>query len=188
MRLLLHTFLCVVALATVSCNRQQSNVVASNVSVQASPTQQTVESLISSLSSPDDSTRSADELINIGRQSAAQREVVIHRLLKAAESQDDLRTGKCFILKNVDYWDGVTKVFAQLKATEAIDLLITTVACGNGYSGSLGREPSMFALIDLGRVAVPKLSKALKSERDEYVRLHLRQCLDMIKWYERHPQ
>jgi hypothetical protein len=147
----------------------------------------TVQELIASLSLTD-STRGADELINIGRQSAAQRDAIIHQLIQSAESQDDFRTGQCFILKNFDYWDSVTKVFAQLNATEAIDLLITTIACGNAWHGNEHREPSLFALIHLGRVAVPKLSQALKRERDGYVRIRLRRCLDMIQWNERHPQ
>jgi len=186
MRRIIHTLVIVVALATVGCVQRRANIVTSKLPA-ASPTPKTVQTLISSLSSPAESTRSAEELIDLGRRSATQRDVIIHQLIQSAESQDDLRTGQCFVLKNFDYWESATKVFAQLRAIEAIDLLITTIACGNGWSGSLAQEPSLWALVDLGTVAVPKLSKALKRERDGYVRLHLRRCLDRIQWDKRHP-
>jgi hypothetical protein len=99
------------------------------------------------------------------------------------------KTGKCYILgAKFNYWASVTNIFAELQAIEAIDLLITTIACGNGYTGSLLEEPSMDALVKLGTITVPKLRKAFRREKNEYVRTQLSHCLENLYWKERRSQ
>lgn len=189
MRLILPTLFLAGALLVVACNRGPVTTLSSDVK-QSTPTPETIQSLISSLSSENDDIRKQAEkrLIDLGRQSATKRVDVINQLLRAAESQDDLKTGKCLILREFNYWTSVTNIFAELHATEAIDLLITTIACGNGYTGSLLMEPSMDALIKLGPITKPKLQQALRREKNQYVRIQLDHCLQSLEWRERSSQ
>src|ERR1051325_4581778 len=99
------------------------------------------------------------------------------------------KTGKCYILgAKFNYWASVTNIFAELQAIEAIDLLITTIACGNGYTGSLRVEPSMNALVKLGTITVPKLRKAFRREKNKYVRIQLSHCLENLYWEEKNSR
>ena len=155
-----------------------------NLALEQPPSLTDVKTLIASLSSQDDDirTRTEKQLIELGLQSSAQRDDIIWSLLQSIESQDDLRTGECIILgSKFGYWRSVTNIFAQLKANESIDVLITTIACGNGWTGSFLKQPSMDALIKMGMVAAPKLSQALKRERNVYVRIQLSRCLGRIE-------
>jgi hypothetical protein len=189
MRLIIPTLFLAGALLVVACNRGPVTILSSDVK-QPTPTPETVQSLISLLSSENDELRKQAEkkLIDIGRQSATQRVDIINQLLRAAESQDDLKTGKCYVLREFNYWMSVTNIFAELQATEAIDILITTIACGNGYSGSLLVEPSMDALVKLGPITKSKLQQALRREKNQYVRIQLDHCLQSLYWKERSSQ
>jgi DNA-binding NarL/FixJ family response regulator len=71
----------------------------------------------------------------------------------------------------------------EVLSTEAIDLMIRTIHCGNGYTGSFLEEPSLDALVKMGRMSVPKLTKALKREHDEYRRIQISHCLTSISYH-----
>jgi hypothetical protein len=119
----------------------------------------------------------------LGQASSGGREKVIRALLQSAESHDVLKHGRCFVLESkLSYWRGVTNVFAELKAAEAVDLLIKTIHCGNGMTGSFSEEPSLDALIKMGPIAAPQLTKALKREHNEYIRVQISRCVSSIRY------
>jgi HEAT repeat protein len=120
------------------------------------------------------------ELIMLAHRSAADRDEIIRGLLKDVEAHDELDGRHAVLAKTFYYWFSVTKIFSELKATEAIDSMIRCIHCGNGYSGSFGDWPAFDALQNLGRLAVPKLSHALTIQPDEYVRSQVALCLGTI--------
>lgn len=188
MRVTLPTLLLV--LLVIACNRQPVKTLSSDIK-QPTPTPETIQSLISSLSSENDDVRKQAEkkLIELGQTSATQRNDIINQLVRTVESQDDLKTGKCYILGDkFNYWTSATNIFAELHATETIDLLITTIACGNGYTGSLLIEPSMDALVKLGTISVPRLRQAYRREKNEYLRIQIAHCLEDLYWKEKSSQ
>ena len=183
----LLTFIVGVSVSTVwNINQRSIEILPLNVSFQNIEGHSRLQLLNSSLSSEDDRVRTAaeKELIRLGQGSSEQRKRVIQELLQSVEKQDDLRNGRCLVLgAKFSYWSSVTNIIAELKAVEAIDLLIKTIHCGNGYSGSLNEEPSLDALIKMGRMAIPKLSKALKQEPNVYIRIRISHCLSALNYY-----
>ncbi len=143
-----------------------------------------IKLLVSDLSSDDEKVRIHAErtLIAVGQESAELRTDVVQALLWSVATHEDLNNGRCFILgSKFSYWDSVTNIFAELRATEAIDLLIRTIHCNNGFAGSLQQEPSFDALVKMGQLAVPQLAEALKHEPGEFRKLLLSECLSVIQ-------
>jgi hypothetical protein len=120
------------------------------------------------------------ELIGFGRASSYHRQRLIQRLLESVKKQKELDGTTIVLGSTMPYWKSVTRVFAELRSSEALDVLIACIACGNGYSGSFNEQPSMDALIKLGDTAIPKLSAALLKERSPYKRIQLVLCLSNI--------
>lgn len=179
------TFLIGVSAVSVwNINRRSIDIQPQNPSLRSFESLNYIQSLISSLSSENEQLRieAEKELIRFGQESSEQRSKVIQSLLHSAEAQADLNNGRCFILgSRFSYWSSVTNVFAELRATEAIDLMIRTIHCGNGWTGSLNEEPSFDALFKMGKVAIPQLSEALKHESNQYRKIELSHCLSLIR-------
>jgi hypothetical protein len=153
----------------------------------STPNNDRVTKLISFLLSnePDEEKRlkAEGELVKLGTESSVQRSTVIQKLLQSVERQIELNGKKIILGQEILFWGSATRVFAQLKASEAIDVLIRCIACGNGYSGSFGEQPSMDALIQMGAMVVPALSRALlndHSEFKEYKKVQIVLCLGAI--------
>ena len=146
------------------------------------PDNKRIEQLMATLSSPRDEARSAaaQELANLARMSPERRERVIKALLDDVEKRGTLDGRHGVLGSEYPYWISVTNLLAELRATEAIDVLIKCIHCGNGYSGSLGHQPAFDALVKLGTSAVPKLSAALLSEPNDYARGQIALCLGTI--------
>jgi hypothetical protein len=125
-----------------------------------------IRSLIESLSSnePTVRTHSERELINLAKSSAELRGQVIQELMKSVESKDEL-DGHHFVLEDTFlFWSSATLVFADIKAVEAIDVMIRCIDSSNGLSGNMGEPPSAYGLVRMGPVAIPKLAQALRNE------------------------
>jgi HEAT repeat protein len=56
------------------------------------------------------------------------------------------------------------RVLAQLKATEAVDVLMANLTLTDGMSISIGHFPAVLALIDIGQPAIPKLEVVLNKD------------------------
>lgn len=140
------------------------------------------QSLISSLSSEEESRRveAEHEIIGLARTSPQQRKKIVQELLISVEEQDKLDGRHGFLGETFPYWSSVTTIFAELKSREAIDVMVKNIHCGNGYSGSLGKQPAYDALVRMGKITVPKLSEALLHESDVYKRGQIVRCLGNI--------
>lgn len=146
------------------------------------PNNSRIQQLIATLSSAHDGERSAaaQDLATLARVSPEQRERVIKALLDDVEKRGTLDGRHGVLGSEYPYWISVTNLLAEFRATEAIDVLINCIHCGNGYTGSLGHQPAFGALVKLGTLAVPKLSEALLSEPNDYVRGQVALCLGTI--------
>ena len=138
--------------------------------------------LVNSLSSTTDQIRTDSEkkLIDFARISSARRELVINKLLSSVKAEKELDGTHTILETSFPYWQSVTNIFAELNATEAVDVLINCVQCGNGWSGTMGEPPASFALVRMGTPILPRLSKALSQESVPNKRAKIVLCIARI--------
>ena len=123
----------------------------------------------SSLDSPEGNLELSNERISI-----------IKDLLRTVESEDEL-DGHHFVLNRTFlFWRSTTIIFAEVRALEALDVMIRCIDASNGLSGTQGEPPSAYALVRMGPVAVPKLSEALINEPNSANRVRIVLCLSRI--------
>ncbi len=140
-----------------------------------------IKGLIASLHDSNQAAKAQAQLIVIAKGSPGPRVRVVRLLLNDAASQSELDGRHVILSAEVfDYWFRSAQVFAELKATESIDLLIKCIYAGNGYGGSLGYQPAFSALVQIGAPAIPKLAVALSNRDDEYMRSQVAICLGSI--------
>jgi hypothetical protein len=140
--------------------------------------------LIASLQSPENSKRedAERELVRLALTSSDNRGAVINALLKSVESIEELNGSHSVITKSLPYWSSVTTIFAKVKATEAINILIRCVHCSNVYTGAIGEPPASIALIQIGAPAIPRLSEALLTDPNGYKRVKIALCARPNWW------
>ena len=138
--------------------------------------------LIASLQSAENSKRenAERELARLALTSSDNRSAVINALLKSVEGIEELNGSHTVLTKSLTYWTSVTSIFAKVKATEAINILIRCVHCSNGYTGTMGEPTASFALIQIGAPAIPQLSEALLTDLNGYKRVKIALCLGRI--------
>lgn len=139
--------------------------------------------LVNDLSSLDDAVRTVaeDELLKMAQSSSAGRDTVIKELLSAVRRTPELDGSRAVLSgPTLTFWRSFTLLMSTLKATEAIDAMVTCIHCSNGFSGHMGEPPAKWALIQIGTPAVPKLSDALLHDSNGYKRIQVIICLDQI--------
>jgi len=138
--------------------------------------------MIASLHSRDDNVRSEAEiaLVVFARNSAANRELAIQEVLDDVSKQEELDGTHSVLTTTFLYWRSVTNIFVELQASEALDVLTKCVACGNGLLGNSDEPPAAYALVRMGKLAVPKLAAALLNEPNGYKRIKIVICLSRI--------
>jgi len=156
-------------------SRASSNAIADSGSVQ----DQRVKDLITALSSTSGDQAAAD-LLSFANQSTAQRDSIVQSLIADVNKHDELNGTHAILFDTLIYWIRVTRVFDELKATEALDVMIRCIHCGNEQTGSQNVRPAFSALANLGSLAVPKLAAALRTHPDYYVRSQIALCLGEI--------
>ena len=104
------------------------------------------------------------ELCSLARKSDQSRNQVIQELVKLVQGSDP--TLRLTSPAHYDAWRFAAELLGELKATEALDVLIACTDCTNGISGlSSYRRPALRALIMIGPEAIPKLTEALNDSR-----------------------
>src|SRR5712692_9901453 len=78
------------------------------------------------------------------------------------------------------YWDYGATLLGELKATEALDLLIAHLSATDGLSINMSHYPAVGGVISMGPIAIPKLTEALRNNSDRYLRRHAIYCLASI--------
>jgi len=71
-------------------------------------------------------------------------------------------------------------MLADLKATEALDLLIANIDFTNGFESSLNDFPALVAILEIGAPAIPKLQIALKNDSVPHRRKFAALCIAYI--------
>jgi hypothetical protein len=77
-------------------------------------------------------------------------------------------------------WHYGTELLGELKAVEAIDLLIAHFDLNDGSGFPLNHYPALGGVIDMGEIALPKLETALMVNPDRYIRRHIVFCIAQI--------
>ena len=109
--------------------------------------------------------------------SLACRTQVITSLMSAMDQPDlDLTGGT----PQFYLWHYGTWLLGELKAVEAMDLLIANFLQHDGSGFPLNHYPALSGAIDMGEVALPKLQSALKEHPDRYIRRHVVFCIALI--------
>jgi hypothetical protein len=117
----------------------------------------------------------AIKLLDLGKESAGCRDVVINEVMSALSKADLDNDDSAFHL-----WATGSGILGRLKAVEALDLLIAHLDLTDGlFSASLAHEPVVLAMEKMGEVAVPKLAVALKTNPKTRIRLAAALCLSL---------
>jgi hypothetical protein len=104
-----------------------------------------------------------EALLAKARTSSACRTEVIEALIKAMEkaSKDPTNQNERFFL-----WQHGAGLLADLKATEALDLLVANIDFTDGWSASISEyhSPVLVSILEIGSPAIPKLHVLLKND------------------------
>ena len=79
-----------------------------------------------------------------------------------------------------DTWTYGAEVLGELKATQALELLISHLSSTDGLSTNMNHFPAVGAVIEMGTIAIPKLAAALRENPDRYIRRYAIVCLGSI--------
>jgi hypothetical protein len=77
-------------------------------------------------------------------------------------------------------WHYGTLLLGELKATEALDLLIANLDRHDGSGFPFNHYPALGGVIDMGEIALPRLQTALKENRDHFTRRLIVFCIALI--------
>jgi len=117
--------------------------------------------------------QAASKVLDLANESAACRDAVINELVAALDKADLQNDSSAFHL-----WARGSAILGELKAVEALDLLINHLDLNDGFfSASMTHQPVVLAVERMGALAVPKLGYALKSNTNRDIRLAAALCL-----------
>jgi hypothetical protein len=83
-------------------------------------------------------------------------------------------------LERYPMWDNGARVLAELRAVEALDLLIANLGFTDDFSISMSHYPSVSAVIDIGAPALYKLELVLHQNPDPNMRKLATFCIALI--------
>ena len=114
-------------------------------------------------------------LAEYSRQSPECRAEIITTLIRAMDKTElnFLTDRSSFFL-----WSNGSTLLGELKAVEALDLLIKHLELNDGeFSASMKHQPAVTGVVLMGSLAVPKLSQAVKDGKSRNLRLAAALCL-----------
>jgi hypothetical protein len=139
-----------------------------------------IRQLIAKLSKQDQSESAQNELLEIAKKSSYNRDRVVQDLIADVKTHERVNGQHLVLGESFDYWDRATRIFRRLEATEAIEVMIQCIFCGNGMTGSFEESPAFDVLHAMGEKAIPKLSEALGRYPKDIVRGYVALCLGNI--------
>jgi hypothetical protein len=106
-------------------------------------------------------------LLSKARTSSSCRIQVVQALIRAMDqaSKDASNQNEKIFL-----WENGASLLTELRATEALDLLIENIGITDGLSISISHYPALGAILKIGQPAIPKLQIALNKESEPYRR------------------
>ena len=117
-------------------------------------------------------------LVNFVRRSNACRRKVVSALIMAMDKPNlDFETQP----SNYYLWREGAQLLGELRATEALDLLISHLDATNGFhSASMVFQPAIVGVREMGNAAIPKLIFALSQNPKPRIRMAAAYCLTDI--------
>src|SRR5215204_2936254 len=110
-------------------------------------------------------------------QSVTCRKQVITNLLSAMDQPNlDFTAGT----PQFYVWHYGTQLLGELKAVEALDILIANFDRHDGSGFPLNHYPALGGVIKMGEIALPKLGAVLRDNPDRYIRRHAVFCIAQI--------
>jgi hypothetical protein len=108
-----------------------------------------------------------------GRSSACRKQVVTNLMSAMDQPGLDLTSGtpQFFI------WHYGARLLGDLRAIEALDLLIANFDLHDGSGFPLNHHPALNSVIDMGEIALPKLQTVLKEHPDRNTRRYAVFCI-----------
>ncbi len=118
------------------------------------------------------------QLLNVAAESESCRAEVISVLMKAMDQPNlNFRDDPA----SLQLWRWGAEVLGDLKATEALDLLISHLnLTGWTFSMSMSHQPALGGVIKIGPAAIPKLDQILKHSSDPTMRHSAVYCIATI--------
>jgi hypothetical protein len=110
-----------------------------------------------------DVTRVSENLLTKARNAPRCRTQVVQALIRGMEQATNLTTNQ---YENYFLWQHGASLLAELKATEALDLLIANIDITDGLSTSLSHCPALVAILRIGEPAILKLQTVLSQDAE----------------------
>ena len=118
-----------------------------------------------------------ESLLTKARTSPACRAEVVQALIRAMGQATDPTANQ---YENYFLWHHGASLLADLKATEALDLLIANITLTDGWSIQLSHYPALVAIREMGTPAIPKLQIVLRNDSDAARRQFAALCIAYI--------
>jgi hypothetical protein len=113
---------------------------------------------------------------NAARSTRCRKQVITSVMSAMDQPNVDLTSGTAqFFL-----WHYGTQLLGELKATEALDLLIANLARHDGSGFPFNHYPALGGVIDMGEIALPRLQTALRDNPDRFTRRLTVFCIALI--------
>lgn len=128
----------------------------------------------------EDKIQLKNQILAAANASSNDREIVIHELMRASEEHNS-KNGPLLKPSDFQIWTISCEIFANLREVESIDLLVKYIYWGDALSDLGGaHRPAVYALSEMGPVAIPKLAEALLHRADPYSGCLIASCLAEI--------
>ena len=126
-----------------------------------------------------DLVRASESLLTKARTSKSCRTQVVQALISTMAQATDPAANQ---YQNFFLWLHGASLLADLKATEALDLLIANIAFTDGWSAKISEShfPALMAIVRIGRPAIPKLRTVLSNAPDAPRRKFAAFCIAYI--------
>ena len=116
-------------------------------------------------------------LKDAGRASRCRENIIAALMNAMKESDPDYRSDQSVYF----LWRYGSELLGQLKAAEALDLLLSHMGFTYGsFSSSMYHQPVLNGVIQMGEIAVPKLAAVLRENPSRYMRRYAVFCLSRI--------
>jgi len=126
----------------------------------------------------DQTLHARNTLLNVAHESDACKQAIVRALIVAMD-QPNLDFERH--ISNYYLWREGSQLLGELRAVEALDLLISHLDLTNGFhSSSMAFQPAILGVRQMGQAAIPKLAVALQKHAKPSIRLAAAYCLTDI--------
>ena len=126
-----------------------------------------------------DLVKASESVLTKARTSVSCRTQVVQALISTMAQATDPAANQ---YENFFLWLHGASLLGDLKATEALDLLIANIAFTDGWSAKISEShfPALVAIVRIGQPAIPKLRTVLSNDPDAHRRKFAAFCIAYI--------